>query len=111
MGAPKSFRHCLPLSCPVHLLGLGRVISNERLCGLGGTGGVLTGERLDLLGLGVDNVRGIGKVVIDELLVRLVDERSEEENRGRNERKTPQWDELDQEVRQEGTQESLEHIR
>ena len=67
----------------------------------------MASELLDLLGLLVDNAGGIGDVVVDELLVGLVDERCEEEDRGRDESKTPQWDDLNQIVGEEGTKECL----
>ena len=89
------------------LLSLGRVVPNILLCGIGGAGSVVAGELLDLLGLLVDNVGGVGDVVVDELLVGLVYERSHEQDRRGDESKTPQWDDLDQVVGEEGTKESL----
>lgn len=68
---------------------------------------MVAGELLDLISLLVDNVGGIGDVVVDELLVGLVDERCKEEDGGGDEGKTPQWDDLDQVVRGEGTKEGL----
>ena len=65
---------------------------------------------LDLLGLLVDNVGSLFELAIDQLLVGLVDERGEEEDGGREEGKTPEWDDLDKVVREEGTQESLGFI-
>jgi len=70
-------------------------------------------ELLDLLGLLIDDGRGTIELGIDELLVGLVDERCEEEGRGREERKAPKWDDLDEVVGDEGTEESgcrYEHI-
>ena len=64
-------------------------------------------ELLDLLGLLVDDVGRISDVVVDELLVRLVDERCEEEDRGGDKSKTPNRDNLDQVVGEECAEESL----
>ena len=91
-----------------HLLSLGSIVSSELLCALGGSCGVVARELLDLLGLCVDHVGGILEVVVDELLVRLVDERGEEEDGGGDEGETPEWDDLDQIVRQESSDEGLE---
>ena len=89
------------------LLSLSGVVSNVLFGGIGGARGVVAGELLDLLGLLVDNVGGVGNVVIDELLVSLVDERSKEEDGGEEESKAPKWDNLDQVVGEESTEESL----
>jgi hypothetical protein len=56
-----------------HLLCLGRVITNETLCAFGGLCGVLAGKSLDLLGLIIDDLCGVGEVVINKFLVGLVD--------------------------------------
>lgn len=68
---------------------------------------MLAGKGPSLLGLLVDGVGCIGNVVVNELLVGLVNKRSNEENSGRDQRKTPEWDELDQVVGDECTEESL----
>jgi hypothetical protein len=67
----------------------------------------MASELLDLLGLGVDHIGGILEMVVDELLVRLVDERSEEEDGGGDQGKAPEWDDLDQVVREESSNKSL----
>ena len=90
------------------LLGLGRVVPNVLLCGLGGTGSMVACELLHLLGLLVDDVGGILEVVVDELLVSLVDERRQEENGGRDERHAPEWHNLDQVVGEESCNAGLE---
>lgn len=71
---------------------------------------MLAGKGLDLLGLITDNLCSIGEVVIDKFLVGLVDKGSKEEDRGGNEGQSPEWYNLDQVVREEGTQESLYYI-
>ena len=40
----------------------------------------MAGDLLDLLGLLIDDLRDVGEVVIDKLLVSLVDEWAEEES-------------------------------
>jgi len=65
-----------------HLLSLGGVIGSIDLGGLGSASSVVASEFLDLLGLLVNNGRCVGDLVIDELLVGLVDKRSEEEDGG-----------------------------
>ena len=40
----------------------------------------MAGDLLDLLGLLIDDLRDVGEVVIDQLLVSLVDEWAEEES-------------------------------
>ena len=91
-----------------HLLSLGRIVSNILLCDIGGARSVVGGELLDLLGLLVDHAGSIGDVMVNELLVGLIDERCKKEDRGGDESKTPQRDDLDQVVREEGTEEGLE---
>jgi hypothetical protein len=53
------------------------------LGGVGGAGGVVTGELLDLLGLLVDDPGGLGDLRVDYFLVGLVDERGKEDDGGR----------------------------
>jgi len=67
---------------------------------------VVASKILDLLGLLVDDVGGMGKLAVNQLLVGLVDERCEEDDGGREEGKTPEWDDLDEIVRDESTEES-----
>jgi hypothetical protein len=56
------------------LLCLGRVVADVLLGDIGGASSVLAGNLPNLLGLLVDDVRGIGNVVVNQLLVGLVDE-------------------------------------
>lgn len=68
---------------------------------------MVAGELLDLFGLLVDNVGGVLDVVVNELLIRLVDEWAEEEDRSGNEGEAPEWNDLDQVVGQESSNEGL----
>ncbi len=43
---------------------------------------MVAGKLLDLIGLLVDNIRGIADVVVDKLLIGLVDKWGEEEDGG-----------------------------
>jgi hypothetical protein len=90
-----------------HLLSLGCIFSCILLCGLGGSGSMVAGEFLDLLGLGVDDVGCVLDVVVNQLLVRLVDERGEEDDRGGDQGEAPEWDDLDQVVREESANKGL----
>jgi len=56
---------------------------------------VVGSEVSDLLGLLVHNIGGIVDVVVNELLVGLVDKRSEEEDTCGEKSHTPEWDDLD----------------
>ena len=71
---------------------------------------MVAGELSDLLSLLVCNIRSLVEVLVDELLVRLVDKGCKEQNEGRDERETPEWDKLNQVVRDEGTEESLRMV-
>lgn len=59
---------------------------------------MLARDGAQLLGLAVDKVLGLLELVVNELLVGSVDQRSEEDNSGGNERKTPVRDNLDKVV-------------
>ena len=89
------------------LLGLGGVVTHVLLGELGSVGGVLLGDGPQLGGLGVDDVARLLQVAVDELLVGGVDERSEEDDGGGDQGEAPVRDNLDQEVGEEGTKESL----
>jgi hypothetical protein len=62
---------------------------------------------LNLLGLLVDNIGNVGNMGINKLLVGLVDERCEEEDCSREKAEAPDWDNLDEEIGDEGTEEGL----
>ena len=67
----------------------------------------MAGELLDLLSLLVDDAGGVIDVVINEVLIGLVDEWCQEEDRSRNEGKAPYWDDLNQIIREESTEQGL----
>lgn len=94
-----------------HLLDLFAVITSILLAHGGDLVSLLLSELTDLSGLGVDGIRGVLDVGVDELLVRGVDERNEEGNGGSDDSKTPVRDELDKEVGEESGSASLGDIR
>lgn len=71
----------------------------------------MAGDLPDLLGLLVHDVRDVGEVVVNQLLVGLVDEGAEEDGGCRDEGKTPERYNLDEVVREEGSEESLWHVK
>lgn len=89
------------------LLSLGGVITNVLLCGRRSTGSLLTCEFAHLLRLLTSDGGSFVELLINKLLVGLVDKRAEEEAGDTNKGKTPKWDNLDQEVGDEGSNESL----
>jgi len=92
------------------LLGLGGVVSHVLLGDLGVLGCGLLGSLAELGGLSADDLGGLAEVLVDELLVRLVDERGEEEGSGGNQREAPVRNDLDEVVRDEGGDGSLEDV-
>ncbi len=90
-----------------HLLRLSRVVSNQMLCRFGGTRSLLASELLDLFGLLRDNGGNIFNLRINDLFVGLVNQRSEEEDCGCQEGKTPEWNNLDEVIGDECTDEGL----
>jgi hypothetical protein len=56
----------------------------------------------------IDHIGGVLEVVVDKLLVGLIDVRAEEEDGCGDQSKAPEWDDLDQVVRQESPDEGLE---
>ena len=90
-----------------HLLRLSSVVASVLFHGRGSARCVLTCKVADLTGLWIGDVRGIFEVVIDQLLVRNVNERTEVENAGRDEAKTPERGKADQEVGNKGGEKCL----
>jgi hypothetical protein len=83
------------------------VLAGVRLDRLETLAGVLTSQRLDLLGLLGHDSRGLLDLLIDEFLVEDVDEGGEEEDAGAEKSHTPHGDELDEVVGDESSAESL----
>ncbi len=67
----------------------------------------MSGQILDLGSLRVDDIRGLLDLLIDDLLVVDIDQRYKVEDRGGDERETPQRNELDEPVADDGRSESL----
>lgn len=88
-------------------LGLLRVLSNIYASSLSGTSGVVRSKILDLGGLLVDKVAGVGEVCVNDLLVLEVDKGREVDAGGEDQGKTPKWEPLDEVVGDEGSEESL----
>jgi len=89
------------------LLSLGGVVAHVLLGDLGGMGRVLAGHVANLAGLGIDNIRRLLNMVVDELLVGRIDERDEEQRRGEDQSEAPVRDDLDEPVGDEGRKEGL----
>lgn len=88
-------------------LGLGSVVTHILLGDLGGLLGVLLRDGAELGSLGVDDLAGMLELAVNELLVGGVDERGEEDDGCGNHGKTPVGNDLDQVVRDEGTESRL----
>lgn len=85
---------------------LGSLLS-VALCGLESLSSMLVSKLLDLLSLLVGDVVTLLDLSVNDLLVLDVDERTEEGDHGGDQGQTPERNELDQEVREEGSEESL----
>lgn len=68
---------------------------------------MLGGEVAQLLGLGVGDVGCVVEVLVDQVLVLDVDERSEVDDDGGEEEEAPLGSDLDEEVADEGDEEGL----
>lgn len=89
---------------------LGRVVTDILLSSSGCNRGMVRCEALDLLLLLVDNGSEMLDVLVNGFLVGLVYEGCQEYDGSGNERETPEWDNLDQKVREESTNECLDSI-
>lgn len=89
------------------LLGLRSVLLSVALYCLGGVSGVLVSKTLDLGRLLASNLTTLLKLSINGLLVLDVDEGTEEGDERGNQSQAPERDELDEEVRNQGCEESL----
>lgn len=86
---------------------LGGVVVNEVLGGGNGSVGLLDSNLLNLDGLLIHNAGHVADLGIDGLLVLLVDEWSQEEDGSADQSESPEWDNLDQVVGDESSNESL----
>jgi hypothetical protein len=93
------------------LLGLGGVVSHVLLSDLSVLGCGLLRSLTELGGLRADDLGRLAEVLVDELLVRRVEERGEEEDSGGNQGKAPVGNDLDEVVRDEGGDGGLQTIR
>jgi hypothetical protein len=89
------------------VLSLGSVLLGKTLDGLGGVSGVLIRETLDLSGLLASDLTALLKLSVDDLLVLNVDERSEVGDKGGDQGQAPERNNLDEEVRDQGSEEGL----
>lgn len=90
------------------LLGLVAVLAHVLLHDTGGVGGTLSGKVLELVGLGADNLLQVGNLLIDNLAVADVHERSEVSHGHGDDGQTPKRNETDEPVASEGSSEGLE---
>jgi hypothetical protein len=72
--------------------------------------GVLGGDLTELLGLLVGDLSGVVEVSVDELPVGDVDQRSEVDDAGGDEEQAPFGSDLDEEVADQSSEESLENV-
>ena len=91
-------------------LRLGSVVAYNLLSDLCGLLGVLLRNGAELSSLSIDNVTSMLQLPVNKLLVRGVDERRKEDDSRSNQRETPVRNDLDQVVRQKGTQGRLERV-
>jgi hypothetical protein len=89
------------------LLGLGGVLLGEALNGLGSVTSVLVGEALELGSLLVGNVVTLLELGVNDLLVLEVDKRTKVGDDGCDQGQSPERNELDEEVRDQGSKEGL----
>lgn len=93
------------------LLGHGNVLRSSGGGGLESLVGVLSGNLAELRGLLVGELGGVVEVAVDQFLVLDVDQRSEVDDAGGEEQETPLGSDLDEEVADEGGEESLGCVR
>lgn len=107
LGGGWGSRACLCAGSANQLLCLCGVISYNLLGGGCSAGSLLRCKLLHLLSLLVGKVGSLLQLLIDELLVGLVDEWCEEDNGGSNQSQPPEWNDLDEEVGDEGCNKCL----
>jgi len=69
---------------------------------------MMSSKITDLAGLGFDDVSGMTNVFINKLLVLNVDKRAKEGYDGSEKGEAPQWEQLDEEIGDEGAEESTD---
>lgn len=89
------------------LVSLGAVVVGILLHQSGGTGSLLVGKFLSMVGLGVDKLLDLGNLLIDDFTIANVDQGSKVSDGCAEQGKTPDRDNLDEPVGKEGSNESL----
>jgi hypothetical protein len=89
------------------ILDLAAVVADVLLADVGNLLHLLRSDALDLGSLAVDELGSVVELLVDEFLVRSVDQRHNKGNSGTNESKTPDGNELDEVVGDESGDESL----
>lgn len=89
------------------LVSLGAVVIGILLHQSGGTGSLLVGEFLGMVGLGVDKLLNLGNLLIDKFAIADVDQRSKVSDGCTDQGEAPDRDNLDEPVGKEGSNESL----
>lgn len=84
------------------------VLANVLLHDTSGVRGTLTGNVLQLVGLGADDILDVGNLLINDFAVADVHERSEVGHSHGNDEQTPEGDESDKPVARESSSEGLE---
>jgi hypothetical protein len=92
------------------LLGQADVLRGDGAGSFHGLVGVLGGDFAELLSLLVGDLSGVVEVGVDELLVGDVDQRSEVDDAGGDEEQAPLGSDLDEEVADQSSEESLENV-
>lgn len=93
-----------------HRLSLGGVVTHVLLGNLSGLRSVLAGDLAQLLGLAVQDVGAFLHIVVDELLVRGIEEGSQEQSSSSNQGKAPVRNNLDKVVGDQSSNASLSRL-
>lgn len=94
-------------AAPKHLLDLASVVTSVLLSERGDLLGLLLGDLTDLSSLGVNDIGGILKMLVNQLLVGDVDQGKDESEQGAHNSKAPVGNELGKMVRQESSNSNL----
>lgn len=103
----RRLRDCLGGAATEQRLSLGGTVSHVLLGELSSLRGMLASDLLELVGLGLNDAGNLLQVLVDHLLVCLVDKRSHKGKGGGHEGETPVWNNLDQPVRDQGSNTGL----